>query len=107
MGDLRAGECPGAGGVPRLYRLAAPRPTTYSVAFNECRYLSPLLPPSSPVGNRGAFAGRDHAAARPLRELCRAEPPGRQEAGAAARPHRHQPVLRELDANPDLVRARG
>src|SRR5260221_14337770 len=93
-------------GRPRLYRLAATTPTTYSVAFNGFRYRLPLLPPSPPVGNRGAFAGRDHAAARPLRELCRAEPAGRQEAGAAARPHRHQSLLREFDADANLVRAR-
>ena len=60
---------------------------------------------SAPARHRRAGALGDRASAGRRRRLCRARPPGRQEAMAAARPHPDQPVLRELDAHPHLVRA--
>ena len=88
---------------------ALPRPSdsAYRGRFNEHRREDLVRPqPAPPAGDRRAFARRDHRPARPRRGIRRAQPPDREEAHLAARPHPDQPVLRSLDPHPVLVRAR-
>ena len=96
---------PGDNSQAALFALAPPGISAYSSRFNDpCIEID--LRPRSPAsaGNRGPFRCRYHRPARPLRGICRAQPPGRQEAHLSARPHPGQPVLRGLDPHPILVR---
>src|SRR5436305_5249250 len=88
--------------------LAPPSVRPYSTRFND-PYIEIDLRPRSPAsaGNRGAFRRRHYRPARPVRGICRAQPPDRQEAHLVARPHPGQSVLRGLDPDPVLVRDRG
>ena len=83
------------------------RVSAYSSGFNE-HCIEIVLRPRSPAsaGDRGAFRCRYYRPARPRRGIRRAQPPDREEAHLAARPHPDQPVLRGLDPHPILVRAR-
>src|SRR6185369_8902940 len=84
--------------------VASPNPACLISRFNESAVRFSL--PSTPfTGHRGAFAGDDYRPAGSVAGLYRAEPPGRQEAVLAARPHHHQPVLREFDPHPHQFRA--
>ena len=82
--------------------------SAYSSGFNDIAIEIDLRPRSPAfAGHRGAFRFRHHRPPRPLRGICRAQPPDRQEAHLAPRPHPDQPVLRGLDPHAILVRDRG
>src|SRR5436305_2103818 len=88
--------------------LPRPSDSAYRGRFNEHCPEDLVCPqPPSPAGDRGAFARGDPRPARPRRRIRRAQPPDREKALFAARPHPDQPVLRGLDADPVLVRAGG
>src|SRR3981081_3621535 len=93
--------------VDPLFALAPPCISAYSSRFNDPRIEIDLRPRSPALaGKRGAFRCRYHRLARPFRGICRAQPPGRQEAHQLARPNPGQFVLRGLDPDPVLVRTR-
>src|SRR5205085_11930891 len=62
----------------------------------------PLWAPTPPR-HRGADAGRHQPCPRSGRRLCRAEPAGREEERAIARPDADQLLLREFDADAHLL----
>src|SRR5258707_15459148 len=106
MGMTGKGQSGGKLASP-LFALAPPCISAYSSRFNDPFIEIDLRPRSpAPAGYRGAFGRRYHRPARPLRGICRAQPPGRQEAHLLARPHPDQPVLRGFDPHPVLVRNR-
>ena len=76
----------------------------YSAALMTAPASIPFAAPPS-ARHRGVVALRDRRAPRPRRRLCRAQPPGRQEAVGAARAHPDQRLLRVVDPHPHLVRA--
>ena len=101
----RTGEprCPVDRPLPALPR---PSDSAYRGRFNEHRREEHVRPqPAASAGDRGAFARRDHRPSRPRRGIRRAQPPDREKARLAARPHADQPVLRGLDPHAVLVRA--
>src|SRR5215813_682105 len=76
----------------------------YSSGFNDIPIEIDLRPRSpASAGYRGTFRCRYHRPARPLRGICRAQPPDRQKAHLAAGTHAGKSVFRGLDPDPILV----
>src|SRR5258707_5274136 len=106
-GMTRSGQTGGKLASAR-FALAPHGISAYSSRFNDpCIEID--LRPRSPAsaGNRGAFRCRYYRPARPFRGICRAQPPGGQKAHLVARSHPGEPVLRDLDPYPILVRTGG
>ena len=84
----------------------APR-RAYRFRFNEHRPQVLVRSQQPPfAGDRRAFVRRHRRSARSGRGIRRAQPPDREENRVAARPHPHQHVLRGLDPDAGVVRAR-
>src|SRR5262249_28475225 len=90
----------------RCAGLAGGSGASYRGRFNDQSRNQGLLRAPASADVREFIGGRDRCPARPGGQGGREQPPDQQEARRAARPHADQPVLRGLDANAELLRAR-